>query len=280
MAKELFHVVLFLAALRLSSQEEVVNPIPIADEDLIPTSGPNQAPAEVANKSNGTPVMLTKVVNGITLTMASKFILVFMDLPTTVIFNYSLDCSNANNDYGIIFSLSNYYVASISSPQPVFIRDVKSTCRLLGEASGEVSVTLRGILLGRVDLEIDVYPGMTPISYNSSRVSYDEVSTDDKSFQYSKHSPSLTLMYDGYNLSRWVVQGSNSSSPAKFMIVCMKKPTTLDSVLQTTMMVYLVLVMTAMGCKTKLEVLKQVFRRPVAPCIGLFCQFIMMPMVR
>lgn len=35
-----------------------------------------------------------------------------------------------------------------------------------------------------------------------------------------------------------------------------------------------------MGCAIDLKVIKETLRRPVAPAIGLFCQYLFMPLVR
>ena len=52
-----------------------------------------------------------------------------------------------------------------------------------------------------------------------------------------------------------------------------------DYAFQILVYVFLIFVTLAFGCKLDLTIVKENLKRPIAPCIGLGCQFVIMPMV-
>lgn len=64
-----------------------------------------------------------------------------------------------------------------------------------------------------------------------------------------------------------------------FNVVVFRKQGVLDKLFRIFIYIFLVFVTLAFGCKLDLAVVKENLRRPVAPAIGIACQYVLMPMV-
>jgi sodium/bile acid cotransporter 3/5 len=65
----------------------------------------------------------------------------------------------------------------------------------------------------------------------------------------------------------------------KYRMSVMRTRSVLDDVFTVTVSIAVFISQIAIGCKTKLDVVKEVLRRPIAPVIGFCCQFCLMPPV-
>ena len=54
---------------------------------------------------------------------------------------------------------------------------------------------------------------------------------------------------------------------------------TLNTIFIVVLTILIVIANALMGCELNLEVVKETLKKPVAPAIGLICQFVLMPMV-
>lgn len=75
------------------------------------------------------------------------------------------------------------------------------------------------------------------------------------------------------------LQDETTADRHVFNVVVFRKRGLLDTIFQVFIYIFLVFVTLAFGCKLDLDVVKENLRRPVAPAIGLCCQYILMPMI-
>jgi hypothetical protein len=64
-----------------------------------------------------------------------------------------------------------------------------------------------------------------------------------------------------------------------FNVVVFRKQGVLDMLFRVFIYIFLIFVTLAFGCKLDLNVVKENLRRPIAPAIGIVCQYVLMPMV-
>lgn len=65
----------------------------------------------------------------------------------------------------------------------------------------------------------------------------------------------------------------------KVPVIILRLMRPIDTAFRVIIYVFMIFITLAFGAKLDLEVVKENIRRPLAPCIGLGCQFIIMPMV-
>jgi hypothetical protein len=65
----------------------------------------------------------------------------------------------------------------------------------------------------------------------------------------------------------------------KFPVIIHRKLRPIDHIFQVVIYVFMVFVTLGFGCKLDLEVVKANLKKPIAPIIGMGCQFIIMPLV-
>lgn len=75
------------------------------------------------------------------------------------------------------------------------------------------------------------------------------------------------------------LQNETTADRHVFNVVVFRKLGLFDTIFRVLIYIFLVFVTLAFGCKLDLEVVKENLRRPVAPAIGLGCQYILMPMI-
>lgn len=75
------------------------------------------------------------------------------------------------------------------------------------------------------------------------------------------------------------LQNETTADRHVFNVVVFRKLGLFDTIFRVFIYIFLVFVTLAFGCKLDLEVVKENLRRPVAPAIGLCCQYILMPMI-
>ncbi|XP_061188469.1 ileal sodium/bile acid cotransporter-like [Saccostrea echinata] len=64
-----------------------------------------------------------------------------------------------------------------------------------------------------------------------------------------------------------------------YHVVVFRKLGVFDTIFRIVIYIFLVFITLAFGCKLDLEVVKENLRRPVAPAIGIGCQYILMPLI-
>ncbi|KAH9507714.1 hypothetical protein Btru_053520 [Bulinus truncatus] len=85
-------------------------------------------------------------------------------------------------------------------------------------------------------------------------------------------------------------QSHHSAAPGKMplmppntvgraMVIVMQLPRTIDTIFRIVLYIVIVLATTGMGVNVEISVIKAVLRRPVAPIIGLVCQYVGMPLI-
>ncbi len=83
-----------------------------------------------------------------------------------------------------------------------------------------------------------------------------------------------TVAYERTNISEWI-QLENV-----ILIGVKRKMRLIDTVFTVLLISSIILTSLLLGCQLQLEVIKEVLWRPFGPTISLFCQFIIMPLVR
>lgn len=116
-------------------------------------------------------------------------------------------------------------------------------------------------------------PAVTgPTNYGSNiptRISYSPQNTTDSIYtQTVVHIP----IEDGGGNSWYQIE-------AEYYISVVRKERFVDHLFIGVIVIIIVLANVGMGCKIDLTVIKEVIRRPIPPGIGLFCQYIIMPLV-
>nr|XP_011446280.2 ileal sodium/bile acid cotransporter [Crassostrea gigas]XP_011446281.2 ileal sodium/bile acid cotransporter [Crassostrea gigas]XP_034339497.1 ileal sodium/bile acid cotransporter [Crassostrea gigas]XP_034339498.1 ileal sodium/bile acid cotransporter [Crassostrea gigas]XP_034339499.1 ileal sodium/bile acid cotransporter [Crassostrea gigas] len=75
------------------------------------------------------------------------------------------------------------------------------------------------------------------------------------------------------------LQNETTADRHVFNVVVFRKLGVFDTVFRVLIYIFIVFVTLAFGCKLDIDVVKENLRRPVAPAIGLCCQYILMPMI-
>nr|KAI8762904.1 solute carrier family 10 member 6-like [Biomphalaria glabrata] len=63
------------------------------------------------------------------------------------------------------------------------------------------------------------------------------------------------------------------------MIIVMQLPRPIDTIFRILLYIFIILATTGMGVKVEISVIKAVLKKPVAPIIGLLCQYVGMPLI-
>lgn len=133
------------------------------------------------------------------------------------------------------------------------IADVENRTFQISKGSSNFSVKVIGKFLGRTLLKFSVIDNNT-LPFEKE---YD-VANDDRS---------LEEQFDWYEL------------PEKYEITVGRDEGALSHTFTGLVIILVCLANVAMGCKTKLSVVKEVLKKPVAPLTGMFSQFVLMPMI-
>ena len=94
----------------------------------------------------------------------------------------------------------------------------------------------------------------------------------------------MTIFVNTSDISQYV-QGDNSNAtswyelPQKFRIVVSRKERSVDTIFTVVVIILVVVLNAAMGCKVDLTVVKETLKKPIAPVVGFLSQFILMPVV-
>ncbi|XP_063443371.1 sodium/bile acid cotransporter 5-like [Mytilus trossulus] len=106
-------------------------------------------------------------------------------------------------------------------------------------------------------------------------------------FSFYDHG-SITLRMSGKRFGRTYITFNlyNSSSTDKILVgkqkiplIVLRKDEPASEIFKYMMYIVTVIVNFGFGCKTDLKVVKETYRKPVAPAIGIGCQLLLMPMI-
>ena len=122
--------------------------------------------------------------------------------------------------------------------------------------------------------------GRTEITF--SRLSQDPVNrtTYDQENLVEK-SDTKNVISDVENHSDFTAPESNQWTDVNetYRVAVIREERVVDIIFLASVTILVVLGNTGMGCKVELDVVKKVLKRPLAPCIGFCCQYIIMPLV-
>ncbi|CAC5396306.1 SLC10A3_5 [Mytilus coruscus] len=102
------------------------------------------------------------------------------------------------------------------------------------------------------------------------------------------HDGSISLRMSGKRLGRTFISFNlyNLSSTdeilvgkQKFPLIVLRKEEPASEIFKSMMYIVMVIVNFGFGCKTNLQAVKETYRRPIAPVIGISCQLLLMPMI-
>lgn len=116
-----------------------------------------------------------------------------------------------------------------------------------------LTTKLKGVFLGRTTIKL-----FTNTNVVADIEKYDEVS----------------LSPDNPDLSDWYQQ------PVEYNVTVSRVESALSHSFTGMVIVLVCLANIALGCKTELQVVKEVLKKPIGPATGMFSQFILMPLVR
>ncbi|KAL3859418.1 hypothetical protein ACJMK2_009641 [Sinanodonta woodiana] len=132
--------------------------------------------------------------------------------------------------------------------------DGNATHIVTGGDRTNISVKVKGVFLGRTWMSLHV----------------------NKAGQSSRADDG---QYDKPDIERSEEQSDWYELPEKYAISVRRKDGAMGHIFTGLVIVLVCVANVAMGCKTELQVIKDVLRRPIAPLTGLFSQFILMPMI-
>ncbi|BFZ19420.1 hypothetical protein BsWGS_22458 [Bradybaena similaris] len=171
-------------------------------------------------------------------------------------------------------------------------RSVADTSDVVSVVTGEVSMTVSAKLIGRSFLIL--LAEERRFTTNTSRTDEYRYSVSPEFDVFSSNEASTKAEPShGHNTagSRQDLQGdqkngqvSNDQDPpldevGRAMIIVMKLPRTLDKVFRIVLYNVIVMATIGMGVKIDFAVIRNVLRNPIAPIIGLCCQYLCMPLI-
>ena len=130
------------------------------------------------------------------------------------------------------------------------------------QTNWQTSISIEGIFLGRTSANFSLCYKYKPLIEHSLLNS-------------SNLQLSFERVPNSYNDSFY----SCESIKLLAKIIVIRKEGLLDRLFVGGVAIIVILANVAMGCKVELPVVKEVLRRPFAPAVGFFCQFIIMPCV-
>lgn len=232
---------------------------------------------------------------------------------------YQVNCSSDNTVYTIFAKTSDKNVAvitnnsvfDISCAQPQnsslnqaenaeesvtdWIQDwrpLADNSNVLSVVTGEVSMTVSAKLIGRSFLILLAEERHFTTNTTRTHEYLPSVSPEFDGFS-SNEAVTKAAPGNGHNTarSRQELQGDQKShqeainqAPSldevgRAMIIVMKLPRTLDKVFRIVLYNVIVLATIGMGVKIDFAVIRNVLKNPIAPIIGLCCQYLCMPLV-
>lgn len=230
--------------------------------------------------SKGEPLLAFYMINS---SLQPK-IEVLMDSDFTTSFDFSIICINRNismllkvtayNEDNLKVNGENLFPISCEDADEKNLRDVYSTpSPLKGNATipdwtiyvsqGQVTVKLRSGIIGVGTVEFTLLTvSKNPVD-QASYSDLDELQTN-----------------NGTNATFVVVDPTKSGKTLTYQIHVIRKIRPIDKIFRLVIYAVQIFTATGFGCKLDLKVVKENLWRPVAPGIGLACQYVLMPLVR
>lgn len=179
---------------------------------------------------------------------------------------FNLSCENAT--YNTPISNSTNYTGSTDNGFGTAF-DLNSTSSSGGKATGIFMVKFVGRKIGRSFLlmfanKVGVAPTMKAAGTNSS------------AFSGSERHESVNVKV---RPSEAGTPGMPPNSVFKGMVLVVRLPTKLDDIFRHLVRVMIILAMAGTGVEVQFDVIKTVLKKPLAPAIALFSQYVCMPLV-
>lgn len=232
------------------------------------------------SKLVGMPTMLSE--NGTTPSLISVegptpfgLLILFMDEETPQQFNYTMECKDEHANYVLKASSDDSFLVTFNS-DGVIIDCRNRTLEILPPILLNASVT------GDLTNEESNMPSDTTGKYQSpTKTRYVVEGTQMLNFKgemIGRTFITFKLYNHSDNLDK-ENQNEDFDLVTKFPVIIFRKLKAIDHIFQVIIYVFMVFVTLGFGCKLDLEVVKANLKKPIAPIIGMCCQFIIMPLV-
>ncbi|XP_046543689.1 ileal sodium/bile acid cotransporter-like [Haliotis rubra] len=179
----------------------------------------------------------------------------FMEASAILNVSYFIVCDSPDRVYNLSVYTTENKVAFLAQPGDFSIR-CNNISKLASRAiplekstrvSGTFSINLRSDLIGRTWLVFET---------DRNRSSPQETQSDTET-----------------------TTGQPENNVQRYMIVVTRNARPIDTVFNVVMYLFVIASTIGMGCKIELGVVKSVLRKPVAPAVGFFCQYLVMPLI-
>ncbi|KAL4234089.1 hypothetical protein ACF0H5_005742 [Mactra antiquata] len=209
----------------------------------------------------------------------------YMDTDSTISFDYSIICSNRNlsftlkpmvfDDKTLAISGKTEFEISCKKASEESLLDIISTPLPLPEG---VKIPAWTVYLTRGKIDLNLRSGL--IALNGLRFSLTKVK-DGLLEMVPQNQTDTSHVNSGQNISNtfYIADVTSSKNTFSYSVDIIRELRPVDSIFRLVMYVMQIFVATGFGAKLDLKVVKKNLWRPVAPGIGLACQYILMPMI-
>lgn len=241
----------------------------------------NVNPVKVTS-DEGNPLLMFYLINS----SLKPRIEVLMDIDFTASFDYSLVCASRNVSFLLKVAVSDRQNLVING-----ISDFRISCENAEESEIEVipgkefgsnenvetepETVLRKIYIADGSIDVQMQSGIigySDVTFSIQTVNSDSVNTT--SYSDSGTSPSAR------NASSFIILDPETSyKTLTYTISIVRKVRPVDKLFRLIVYAVQIFVATGFGAKLDLQLVKENLWRPVAPGIGLVCQYLLMPLV-
>ena len=202
------------------------------------------------------------------ITEPSKELLIEMGSNIPIVLNYTIACQSTNSVYTLSVRSSNTFV---------FVLKGNSTFEVTCEEAVEVDFNLSSQNVSENEGHYSYttnHSSLILATRGSVRMSINGILLGIESMH-------VQLKNGGPTSSLNVTESVNDSviSERRFTVGVLRPVTLVDIVFRIVIGVAVSLVLLGFGCGLNLEVVKECLKKPIAPGIGLGCQYILMPLV-
>ena len=202
-------------------------------------------------------------------------VILFMYEETPQQFNYTMECKDEHANYILKASSDDSFLVTFNSDD-VIIDCRNRTLEILPPILLNASVT-SDLTNEESNMPIDTSGKyLTP-----TKTRYVVEGTQMLNFKGEMIGRTF-ITFKLYNYSNNLDKENQSEDfdlVTKFPVIIHRKLRPIDHIFQVVIYVFMVFVTLGFGCKLDLEVVKANLKKPIAPIIGMGCQFIIMPLV-
>jgi hypothetical protein len=132
--------------------------------------------------------------------------------------------------------------------------------------------TVRGVFLGYARISF----------YVNNSVTFESDSTN-SSIRITNLPSNIQSETSSYDYAQTVSDSSKTTTakslPFRYKVVVVRKERIVDYMFLVGVTILVFCANMGMGCKVDLDVVKEIFKKPIAPSIGFCCQYLIMPLV-